>query len=219
MVKLEIAMGKKTNKNIILFDFDGVIIDSFAPAFEVSKLICPHLTKDQYSTRFEGNINNWKDVDEEHTDMCRHDVDFFVEYLPRMERAGIVHGMLEVIEELRNHYTLIIVSSTISSPIRSYMEQHNAASSFTEIMGNDIHASKVEKIKMVFTKYSVGASDCVFITDTLGDMKEANHVGVNTIGVSWGFHNKEILSRGNLFRIVESPRDLPIAVADYFSKR
>ena len=43
----------------ILFDFDGVIADSYAPAFEVQKMICPHLTEEVYRKRFEGNINDW----------------------------------------------------------------------------------------------------------------------------------------------------------------
>ena len=47
-------------KNYVLFDFDGVIVDSFLHAFEVNKMIYPHLTEKEYRMRFEGNINDWK---------------------------------------------------------------------------------------------------------------------------------------------------------------
>lgn len=171
-------------KKFILFDFDGVIVDSFAPAFEVQKMICPHLTEDNYRKRFEGNINDWEEPINVHTKECRHDIDFFTEYIPRMEKeVQIVSGMQEVINQLEKDYTLVVVSSTITSPIKNLLESRGMASHFTEIMGNDVHTSKVEKIKMVFNKYNINSDDCVFITDTLGDMKEASKLKVGTIGV------------------------------------
>lgn len=45
-------------KPFILFDFDGVIADSFKLSFEIAKMICPHITEDIYQKRFEGNIND-----------------------------------------------------------------------------------------------------------------------------------------------------------------
>ena len=206
-------------KPFILFDFDGVITDSFQTAFEVQKMICPHITEDIYRKLFEGNINDsWSSVGI-HTNECRHDIDFFAEYIPRMKNeAQIVPGMRDVIMELEKNYTLIVISSTISSPIREFLEEHDLASHFTQIMGNDIHKSKVEKIKMVFEKYGIEAKDCVFITDTLGDMKEAAQMEVGAIGTMWGFHKTEALLRGNPFCLVDEPAKLPVAISNYFKK-
>src|SRR3989338_9289170 len=204
--------------NFILFDFDGVIADSFAPAFEIQKMICPALDEDSYRRRFEGNINDWEDPINTHTAECRHDIDFFVEYIPRMRNeVQIKPGMTEVITQLGKEYTLVIISSTITSPIQEFMEKHNLASHFVEIMGNDVHTSKVEKMKMIFEKYKTSPERCVFITDTLGDMHEAEQTEVGTIGVSWGFHRRETLARGTPFRTVDKPQFLPNAVADYFA--
>lgn len=204
----------------ILFDFDGVIADSFKPAFEVQKMICPNLTEANYRKRFEGNINDWEEPTNVHTEECRHDIDFFTEYIPKMKReAKIVQGIKEVIIELEKNYTLIVISSTITSPIREFLEEHDLADHFVQIMGNDVHTSKVEKMKMVFEKYDIGSSDCVFITDTLGDMREASHVGIGAIGITWGFHASETLRKGKPFRLVEKPNDLLSAVSDYFHKK
>ena len=204
--------------NFILFDFDGVIADSFAPAFEIQKMICPALDEDSYRRRFEGNINDWEDPINTHTAECRHDIDFFVEYIPRMRNeVQIKPGMTEVITQLGKEYTLVMISSTITSPIQEFMEKHNLASHFVEIMGNDVHTSKVEKIKTVFGRYGTSAGNCLFITDTLGDMREADKMGVGTIGVTWGFHASETLQRGGPFCLVGEPQFLPNAVADYFA--
>ena len=70
---------------------------------------------------------------------------------------------------------------------------------------------------MVLEKYGIQPNDCVFITDTLGDMREAKAAGVGAIGVSWGFHSRETLSKDEPLRIVESPQDMPRAISDYFS--
>ncbi len=204
-------------KPFILFDFDGVIVDSFQPAFEIQKRICPHLTEDVYRRRFEGNINDWEEPINVHTEECRHDIDFFMEYIPRMKNeVQIVPGMKDAVIELEKNYTMVVISSTITSPIQEFLEEHKVANHFAQIMGNDVHTSKVEKIKMVFEKYGVGPEDCIFITDTLGDMREAEKMGVGTIGVTWGFHTPETLLRGKPFRLVEKPSELLIAVSDYF---
>ena len=204
-------------KKIILFDFDGVIADSFRTAFEIQKIICPHLTEGIYRKRFEGNINDWEEPINVHTEECRHDIDFFTEYSPRMKNeVQIVPEMKDIIIELGRNYTLIIISSTITSPIQEFLERHDLANHFVQIMGNDVHKSKIEKIKMVFKKYGAEANDCVFITDTLGDMHEAEKMGVGAIGITWGFHVQGTLQRGKPFQIVQKPNDLLSAVADYF---
>lgn len=204
-------------KKFILFDFDGVIADSFRPAFEINKMICPHLTEDIYRKRFEGNINDWEEPINVHTEECRHDIDFFTEYIPRMKNeVQIVPGIKEVIIGLEKTYTLIVISSTITSPIQEFLLGHGLTYHFSQIMGNDVHKSKVEKIKMVFEQYGAEAKDCVFITDTLGDMREAEKTGVGVIGITWGFHMSETLQREKPFRLVNKPNDLLAAVADYF---
>ena len=204
---------------IILFDFDGVIVDSFAPAYEVKKMICPNITEEEYKQGFEGNINNWLKNNIKHDEKCRHDIDFFTEYIPRMkEVVTVVPGMETVIKELAKSYTLVVISSTLTAPIRELLEKFKLSTYFAEIMGNDVHTSKVEKIKMVFSKYNVDSSKCIFITDTLGDMREAEHTKVGAIGVDWGFHSHETLSKGSSFRIVNKPEDLLVAVSDFFNR-
>lgn len=199
----------------VLFDFDGVIVDSFRPAFEVNKMICPHITEDDYRKRFEGNVNDWEEP--YHTKDCRTDIDFFAEYIPKMKEVQLFPGMEQVIQELSKLHTLIIISTTITSPIRELLDRFNLAQYFTEIMGNDIHAKKDEKIRMVFTKYGLTPEQCIFVTDTLGDMKEAAKMKVAAIGVNWGFQPEETLAKGSPHRVVAAPKDLPPAIFDYFN--
>lgn len=208
-------------KKIILFDFDGVIADSFDVAFDVNKIIDRNIvTENDFRQLFDGNIydhmKNGGLVGRKEAEKMSKE--FFKIYLPRMKEVKMVSGMKEAIKMLSKIYTLLIISSTITSPIGEFLKRYNTFSYFDEIVkGDAYHTNKVERIKMVFKKYKVGAKDCIFITDTLGDMKEAASVGVSSIGVAWGFQEKENLLKGNPFRIAEKPEDLCVAVASYFS--
>ncbi len=196
-------------QKFVLFDFDGVIADSFENAFEVNQKFTPGLTRDQMRSRFLGNINESWEKENGRQATAADDKEFFDAYVPALFRSPIVPGILLALESLAKRYTLIIISSTISSPIREYLESHGAASYFTEIMGNDVHRSKVEKIKMVFNKYSATANNCVFVTDTVGDIREAEKAGIKSIAVSWGFHGKDMFLEAAPFAVIDSPAELP----------
>ena len=160
-------------KKFILFDFDGVIVDSFRPAFEIQKMICPHLTENIYRKRFEGNINDWEEPTNVHTEECRHNIDFFTKYIPRMKNeVQIVPGMKEVIIELEKNYTLVVISSTITSPIQEFLEGHDLATHFAQIMGNDVHKSKIEKMAALCN------ADCNSMKEKIGLSKYNFRLGI-----------------------------------------
>lgn len=203
----------------ILFDFDGVILDSFTQAYEVSFLIHPRMSKSEYLEAFEGNINDTISHTHKCDDDCKKEIDFFTEFVPRIKnQSEIFSGMPEVIKSLSKKYRLCIVSSTITLPIKELLDKFGLEKYFSDILGNDVHKSKVEKIKMILDKYKANKNDCLFVTDTLGDIKEASHVGVRSIGVSWGFHPVETLKKAGPVSIVNSPEELEKEILSYFGE-
>src|SRR3989344_190270 len=207
-------------RKFVLFDFDGVIADSYAVGFETAKKICIHFTEKDFHSVFEGNA--WERHEalmaRKHGPECNHELDWFSIFTPAFEEhAKLFAGMREVIEKLSHTYVLIIVSSTLTSPIQGFLEKDHIGRYFSEVMGADVHTSKHEKIKMILEKYGTSAPECIFITDTLGDMREAEEAGMRAIGVSWGFHTKETLMKGQPFRIVETPQEISPAITDYFA--
>lgn len=71
-----------------------------------------------------------------------------------------------------------------------------------------MHGSKIIKINSILKKYNIEPNDTVFITDTLGDIKEAKECGVKSIAVTWGLHDRETLEKGNPVAIIDDPREL-----------
>lgn len=204
----------------ILFDFDGVIADSWSAAFATAKTIHPNVTEDDHKRRFERNIHeSSKDTETYHDETCNHELDWYTIYFSKIKELGtpIFPGMMELILELEKDYNMIVISSSHSFPIEEFLVEHNLRSHFDWVMGNDVHKSKVEKIKMVFEKYGVGPQDCVFITDTLGDMHEAEKMQVPSIGVTWGFCTPETLQKGTYLKLVDTPENLKSAISEHFS--
>jgi phosphoglycolate phosphatase len=205
-------------QKFILFDFDGVIADSFALSYDVARIVHSEieLSADTYRQWFEGNIY---DSIQKALPGWQGNEKYTATYTPRMEReVTLVPHMDAVVCILASSYVLVIVSSSATTDIRRFLEKHSLADCFTEVLGGDVHESKVEKIRMIFEKNKLTSDDCVFITDTLGDMHEAKEHGVGTIGVSWGWHKHATLEKGIPFRIVDTPAELPDAVDDYFAR-
>jgi len=204
-------------KKFVLFDFDGVIADSLALGHDVARQVHPEkeMTVDDYRTLFEGNVYDSL----EKAGHQRRDEEYFAAYAPRMEaEVRIMSGIKDAIDRLAQAYTLTIISSTASDLIHQFLARHELQKYFTAVMGSDVHVSKVRKMSMVFEQYDTSPGQCVFVTDTLGDMREAKAHDVGAIAVAWGWHDRERLEKGIPFRIVETPAELPDAVDDYFAR-
>ena len=85
-------------------------------------------------------------------------------------------------------------------------------------MGSDVHKIKLEKIRMIFEKHGINSDDCVFVTDTLGDLREAKNAGLNCLAVTYGFHSKGTLKKGNPAGFIKTPEDIPIEIENYWKK-
>jgi phosphoglycolate phosphatase-like HAD superfamily hydrolase len=208
---------KKAEKKIVFFDFDGVIADSFDVVFWINN-DSRVKTKDDFANLFDGNINDWKKGASYGPDEIKKiDDEFFARYISKMGEVKVFPGMKETARELAGSYTLIIISSMLASLVKDFLERNDMLRYFEEFESdNVVYANKTERIKKVFKKYGIGPKDCVFITDTLGDMREASSCGVSSIGVAWGFQKKENLLGAKPFKIVENPKELILAVYDYF---
>lgn len=201
-------------QKIVLFDFDGVIVDSSEIGYEITRKAHPQLTREQHKELFEGNI--YDEMEKLEKDTPSSEKAFFDEYVPRLFEIDPIEGIAGALKELSNAYQLVVVSSTISSPIQGYLNMHGLARHFDWIMGGDTHKSKTVKIQMVLEEYKARPEEAIFITDTLGDIREAATCKVRSIAVTWGLHEKERLQKADPFALVDRMEDLLPAVHSFF---
>jgi phosphoglycolate phosphatase len=207
-------------KKFVLFDFDGVIADTFHIGHSVAQKICSYITESEYRKYHEENIIEKIRIvrAQDHGDRCDHALDWLGEYLPAFnDHAHAFEGMPEVLKEFAQTYTLNIVSSSQEEPIEHFLKKYGVSGAIQGIYGLHTATRKDEKFKTIFAKYAIEPSEAIFITDTLGDINEASNVDLRSIGVTWGFQDRPTLARGNPFRIVDKPEELSKAVTDYFA--
>lgn len=208
-------------KPILLFDFDGVIADTFHIGHSVAKKVCVLVTETGYRKRFDGNIHEADALARaaDHGDRCDHALDWMAHYMPAFKSgARPFAGIPDLLREFSNSYTLGIVSSTHNELIEDFLETNGLLQCVADICGAETDTRKDRKFEALFAKYGIAPAGTVFVTDTLGDVNEAASVGLSSIGVTWGFQDRETLSRGRPFAIVDSPDELPAAIARYYSR-
>ncbi len=201
----------------ILFDFDGVIVDTFEMCFEIKKKSFPLFSKEEYRSHFDGNIYDAIKKYAPNFTQAEHD-DYFNQYAPKLMEILHVPGLESILCELSKNFILIVISSTNNESIHTYLARYKLSSYFTEVMGSDDETNKSKKIQIVFKKYNLMPKECLFVTDTLGDIREAAAVNVSAIGVTWGFHPTETLQKGNPYAMVSTPAELLNTIKNYFAE-
>lgn len=63
-------------------------------------------------------------------------------------------------------------------------------------------------VLMTLRQLGINRVDCLYIGDTNTDMMTGKNAGIDTIGVTWGFRNKEELEELNPRYIAEHPADI-----------
>lgn len=190
---------------LILFDFDGVLVDTFGIVYSLGLETNPNLSEEEYKSFFNGNIHEAKRSDGA---SISYRLDYEDQYKIKTRELKIPEKLKEMLRELSLDYTLAIISSTESLSITKILSREGADSYFVDILGRDVHKSKVVKIKMFLEKYGISPKDAVFITDTVGDIIEARECEVRSIAVTWGFHDAETLQKAKPEKIVNTPEDL-----------
>ena len=195
-------MKKLKYKKLIIFDFDGVIAHSYSVAFEVAQLRDNSWTINEHLKLFEGNITNYKPPKNV------KEIDFDKEVFKRIKKYDLRIYVKEVLKKLVKKHKLVIVSSTSDYILEHFLKEHKIYDLFDWILDVNIEKNKTKKFQMVFDKYNCKSNDCLFVTDTLGDIIEANVLDVPTIGILDGFHKFETLKKGNPIGIIKSFREI-----------
>ncbi len=204
------------NSKLVIFDFDGVVVNTFSFAFEINKEQFG-ISEDEYRKKFEGNFyKTGSNIDKQMESPINFD--FFALYQPKLMNLVPEIEIIKSIEKLSEQYTLAIVSSTLTDIIHDYLVKFDARNYFQEILGADIEKSKILKINALLESYNIKPSKAVFVTDTSGDIQEAEQCEVKGIAVTWGYHPKATLEKASPFRIVETPEKLGEAISDSFKE-
>lgn len=198
---------------LLLFDFDGVISDSFVPLFEAVKAACREIGLDldeqQYRDLF------LKNVKQAEKDMVKDEKKFqkLQELIREKVRSAYRRVKLfefapALIKALGEQHLLAIISSTAPEVIMKKLGEYNLGKYFRSILGPERALSKQDKFKKILQEFSIPNHHVFFISDTVGDLLEGNQFGLKTIAVTWGFHDRSTLAQARPDFLIDTPHEL-----------
>ncbi len=203
-------------KKVIIFDLDGVLIDSPKLVLDYFLHMFPTLTKeimdDLLSENFHEKLEKFKE-----TNSAREQTDEEKEmrskaYAAEKAKSPLYPGIIPMLNRLHeDDYILTINSSAFERNCLPVLENSGIKNLFEFIGTAEISKSKVEKFKIIEEKYAVSKDEMIFVTDTLGDVHEAGAVLIPTVAVTWGAHDASHFkheSHSNLIAIVDSVQEL-----------
>ena len=195
----------------VFFDFDGVIGDTWDLNWGAVQELHPEASEDHYRINHHlGNVFEQPAVKFTDETAARY-YDLYNEGLSYEH----IKQSLPSLQTLPEEHTLHIVTSNCESAISRVLADARVLTLFATVLGRQAHASKVAKFKQLFLKTGTLPEHCIFVTDTLGDITEANTAGLPTIAVSFGYHPKEVLERGAPLAIVDTWEEVVEKIKEY----
>ncbi len=194
-------------KKLIMFDFDGVIADSWSvqkPVFVDAMRahgLHDYATADAFNDIMDANWFEGLSA----AGVPEH-VITEMDATWAAQTPALFPGMPEVIARLAQAHVVLVITSAGTDGVRRILEDHGVEG-VTAVLGGDLEPSKVRKIRDAQAQYGERLEPW-YVCDTVGDVLEAREAGAAVIGTAWGWHGEERLRRSQPDWIAQHPRDL-----------
>lgn len=195
---------KKNNKKAILFDFDGVVVNS-EPSYEkvIKKMFKKHNVSlrqsDWASFRGLSRDGFFELVLEKYIFNTSRELleeEFHQELLVEMKETIIyIPGFLEFYKLVSKKYFTALVTSTSFELMDWIFKNTKIANNFSPVItADDVKNTKPHPEP--FTKaakiLNIPISDCIVIEDSLNGVESAKKSGAKVIGITTGFSSSEL---------------------------
>ena len=185
------------------FDFDGVLLDTYEKHYQMYYKKYEGMTRELHKKLFEGNIHETKSKIK-----IKEDIDPEKYFLENYQELEITGDVIEMLKRLSSKFKLFIISSNWETTLNSFLKKYKITNLFSEVLGRETESKKDIKFKMLFDKYRLKPGEIIFITDTLGDVLESKKVGVKSIAIDFGFHERTRLEKGKPWKIASSFKEV-----------
>ena len=211
---------------LIIFDYDGVIVNSFPKVHKIYSKMCAKLGKSCPKT-----LEGFKKVYGHSSSECYQQLGFTDEDIQEgnkiyKKEIGNVKslpfdGIKEVLEKLIQKHKLMVVSSSYREDIEQKLKGFNLLKYFSKVLGRESikikRFEKVEAIKEALNEYNASPNETLLVGDRNVDFIEGTKAGLDKIllvDYGWGYDLK-LIPKYKSKSCVKKPKDLIEAIKKY----
>ncbi len=199
----------------IIFDFDGVIVDSaqvksdaFSELYksygsEIVRKIVKHHEDNGGISRFDKieyynkNFLNKTITEKEIMILAKK---FSKLVLKKVITTSYIPGALQYIKNCYNRYNLFISTGTPTEEINQILESRGISKYFNEVFGSP--SVKISHLKFILSKYNLKPDELIFYGDSKTDFDAAENFRIPFVLIKNRFNEK--LSQNNNLRIINN---------------
>ena len=210
---------------LIIFDYDGVIVDSFPNVHDVYKIICKKLEKPCPE-----KLEDFKKVYGHSSSECYSQLGFseeekikgniiFKEEILKKE-PNPFDGIIDVLKKLHKTYKLAVISSSYKEEVLQKLKKLGLLELFDFVLAKESHIGRFEKtesIKKVMDSLKIKQNEVILVGDRNIDFVEGSKAGLKNIllvDYGWGYELKEIPEYNKKVSI-KKPSDIIKAIEKY----
>jgi phosphoglycolate phosphatase len=201
---------------LIIFDYDGVLIDSLNHAISVGKEFCRLIAHDRVPTKEtigSLEIMTYSEIARSiglPPDQVKR---FSAHVFERFQDIGPSMAFFPEIESLLHRIAsknIAIVSGNAKHVISAKLASHGLADKISCIFGALEPGDKAEKIRKACRHFGVDAGRSCMIGDSVSDIRCAKRAGVQSIAATWGWQWRGKLVGEKPDFIVNSVQELAV---------
>lgn len=210
-------------KNVILFDFDGTLADTFDALVKITNNLAeeygypPVNQSEAYQLK---NLSSWQII--KRSGLSIFQLPFLVQRIryelrDQLETINLFPGIKEVLCRLKHQgYSLYILTSNSQDNVNLFIQNHEIADLFSGVYSSSNLFGKHRKIKGILKQEKIRPHHAIYVGDETRDIVAAKKANIKAIAVTWGFNDSEVLSQYHPDALIHHPRYLPEAVAEQF---
>ena len=218
--------------DLVLFDYDGVLVDTTWEAYEFHRHLCTEKGRPFPWSEHSGDdfwdwrnwvSGNWKltsrklELNGKKGESDREYHKFIESKRQCLDKPQLFNGIRKVLTQPRN-YTQAVLSANREEEISRVLEHYSLNNEFEGgIIGKEslpLPKTEPEGLLETASIFGIRPEDVVYIGDMKEDVEFTNRAGAISIAVTYGYNTEERLRQGNPDYVASSPSELSYILDD-----
>ena len=199
---------------LLNFDYDGVIVDSFDQLLELAIAAQENLDSGRPPTGedFRTIENLTFDDLARRIGLSDDVVGRYAQEVFELQKqrwnVAVFPEIVPVFQELAEQHTLVVITASQSDAVSETLKDFGLYCAISQVLGGELGATKSARIAMSREAFHFDRSDTFMIGDAISDIRQGKLAQVQTVAVTWGFQDLELLKIEKPDFVVDEPRDL-----------